>query len=73
MYYDSVEITGEAVDWYKKRKNAKEPTEERREFLTLKMDRFFESEQLDKLLEVLQDITEGEYVEFTVKSKTTNG
>ena len=72
MYYDSVEITGEAVDWYNKRKNAKKPTEERREILTLTIDRFFDSEQLDKLLAVLQDITKGEYVEFTVKSKTTN-
>ena len=71
VYYDGVTITGNAVWYFKKRKNGKS-IRETCEVFSLKMDQHVTSENLEKLLEVLPDMFDGDLVEFDVQTKFSN-
>tara|TARA_R110000765_G_scaffold65426_4_gene126933 strand:- start:328 stop:549 length:222 start_codon:yes stop_codon:yes gene_type:complete len=71
VYYEEVSITGNAVWYFKKRKNGKS-IRDTREVFSLKMDQCVTSENLEKLLEVLPDMFEGDLVEFNVQTKFSN-
>jgi len=71
VYYDEVSITGKTVWYFKKRKNGKS-IRETCEVFSLKMDQCVTSENLEKLLEVLPDMFEGDVVEFDVQTKFSN-
>ena len=55
IFYDKVTIKGNAVWYFKKRKNGK-PIREQREVLSMEIDTCLNSEHLEQLLEVLPDI-----------------
>ncbi len=71
IFYDKVTIKGNAVWYFKKRKNGK-PIREQREVLSMEIDTCLNSEHLEQLLEVLPSIYEGEYVEFDIHTTITN-
>ena len=71
IFYDKVTIKGNAVWYFKKRKNGK-PVREEQEVMSVEMDACINSDQLEKLLEILPDMFEGDYVEFDIHTKITN-
>jgi|TARA_R110000803_G_scaffold27400_4_gene64096 hypothetical protein len=72
VYYDEVQITGKSVNFYKERKNSVKTTKDEHEVLSVNLKVMTTSKDLDRILEVLQDITTDDYVEFDVTAKITN-
>lgn len=71
IFYEKVTIKGNAVWYFKKRKNGKS-IRETSEVFSLEMDQCVTSENLEKLLEVLPDMFDGDHVEFDVQTKFSN-
>tara|TARA_R110002072_G_scaffold58091_4_gene148598 strand:+ start:76 stop:297 length:222 start_codon:yes stop_codon:yes gene_type:complete len=72
IFYEKVTITGNAVHYFKKRKNGK-PIRNEQEVMSMEIDYSITSEELEKLLEVLPDMFCGDIVEFDIHTKITNG
>ena len=77
MYYDSVEITGEAIDWYKKSKN--NPTGEKyiahsdQKVGSINIDWAMDMEAVEKLVDAIQEnVFEHDGVKLDVKFNTDN-
>jgi len=71
IFYEKVTITGNAVWYFKKRKNGK-PIRSEKEVMSMDIDYSITSEELEKLLEVLPDMFCGDHVEFDIHTKITN-